>query len=261
MTTSTLPTNAITAAGAAVLRRLRRVRWAVRVTLGFGVAASVAANILHARHNPISQTIAAWPPLALLLTVELISRVPVHRRALAAVRLLATAAISGIAAWVSYWHMAGVADRYGETGTTPYLLPISVDGLIVVASISLVELAGRIRDAETPPIPVAQAPVALSTPDTPRPVAVGEVVELFTDGDEADQLGVSDQLLARAREEVTAYLRATGRDITRDQLRAQLRTSNATAGELLRLIREQDQAAGNGRPVDGHTPGIGVLTR
>ncbi len=75
---------------------------------------------------------------------------PVHRRALAAVRLLATAAIAGIAAWVSYFHMAGVVARYGETGTVPYLLPLSVDGLIIVASISLVELAGRIHDSETP---------------------------------------------------------------------------------------------------------------
>lgn len=92
-----------------VLQHLRRVRWAVRATLFLGVAASVVANVLHALDNPISQAIAAWPPLALLLTVELISRVPVHRRWLAATRLVATATIAGIAAWVSYWHMAGVA--------------------------------------------------------------------------------------------------------------------------------------------------------
>src|SRR6187402_1660634 len=132
------------------LPSLRRIRWAVRATLLVGVAASVAANILHAEPNPISQVIAAWPPLALLLTVELISRVPVHRRLLAAARLIATATIAGIAAWVSYWHMAGVAARYGETGASPYLLPLSVDGLIVVASICLVELAGRIAALENP---------------------------------------------------------------------------------------------------------------
>src|SRR4051794_16293048 len=126
------------------LSRLKRVRWAVRMTLILGVAASVVANILHARDNPISQAIAAWPPLALLLTVELISRVPVHRRSLAAARLIATATIAGIAAWVSYWHMAGVAARYGEEGAAAYLLPLSVDGLIVVASICLVELGSRI---------------------------------------------------------------------------------------------------------------------
>ena len=131
-----------------VLPQLRRVRWAVRATLVLGVAASVVANVLHALDNPISQAIAAWPPLALLLTVELISRVPVHRRSLAAARLVATATIAGIAAWVSYWHMAGVAARYGETGASPYLLPLSVDGLIVVASICLVELGGRISAME-----------------------------------------------------------------------------------------------------------------
>ena len=111
---------------------LRRVRWGVRAALLLGVATSVAANILHARQNPISQAIAAWPPLALLLTVDLISRIPVHRRSLSAVRLAATASIAGIAAWVSYWHMAGVAARYGEVGAAPYLMPLSVDGLVVV---------------------------------------------------------------------------------------------------------------------------------
>ncbi|MEO3742888.1 DUF2637 domain-containing protein [Plantactinospora sp. B5E13] len=130
------------------LPQLRRVRWAVRATLTLGVAASVVANVLHAQDNPISQAIAAWPPLALLLTVELISRVPVHRRSLAVARWVATATIAGIAAWVSYWHMVGVAARYGETGASPYLLPLSVDGLIVVASICLVELGGRISAAQ-----------------------------------------------------------------------------------------------------------------
>ncbi|HET8658164.1 MAG TPA: DUF2637 domain-containing protein, partial [Micromonosporaceae bacterium] len=123
------------------LTRLRRVRWAVRATLTLGVAASVAANVLHALPNPISQAIAAWPPLALLLTIELVSRVPVHRRSVAVVRLAATALIASIAAWVSYWHMVGVAAHYGETGASPYLLPVSVDGLVLVASVSLVELA------------------------------------------------------------------------------------------------------------------------
>jgi hypothetical protein len=120
-----------------------RKRSAVRAVLVLGVAASIAANVLHARDNPISQTISAWPPLALLITVEIIARIPIHSRALAVARIVATATIAGIAAWVSYWHMADVASRYGETGASPYLLPLSVDGLIVVASICLVELSGQ----------------------------------------------------------------------------------------------------------------------
>jgi hypothetical protein len=127
--------------------QLRRFQWAVRATLTVGVAASVCANVLHARDNPISQAIAAWPPLALLLTVELVSRVPVHRRLLAAARIGGTAVIAGIAAYVSYFHMAAVVSRYGEHQPNPYLLPLSVDGMIVVASVSLVELSGRVRAA------------------------------------------------------------------------------------------------------------------
>jgi hypothetical protein len=88
--------------------QLRRFQWAVRATLAIGVAASVCANVLNARDNPISQAIAAWPPLALLLTVELVSRVPVHRRLLAIARIGGTAVIAGIAAYVSYFHMAAV---------------------------------------------------------------------------------------------------------------------------------------------------------
>ncbi len=156
------------------IAQLRRFQWAVRATLTVGVAASVCANVLHARDNPIAQTIAAWPPLALLLTVELVSRVPVYRRSLAVVRILATAAIAGIAAFVSYWHMAAVAARFGESGLAPYLLPFSVDGLIVVGSVSLVELAGRVRAAldEQAALGAQPAtPAAAVTPIDAPPVA------------------------------------------------------------------------------------------
>jgi hypothetical protein len=176
------------------LPQLRRVRWAVRATLFLGVAASVAANVLHALPNPISQTISAWPPLALLLTVELTSRIPMHKPLLALARVGATIAIAGIAAWVSYWHMQDVAMRWGETRTSSYLLPISVDGLIVVASVSLVELAGRLRMLEeaaarqqapavAPVSPVqfvqpAPAPIHAPVPPAPafQPVPVSEAV-------------------------------------------------------------------------------------
>ena len=135
--------------------QLGRLRWAVRAILTLGVAASVAANVLHARPNLVSQAVAAWSPVALLLTVEMISRVPVHRRALGVLRLAATGGVAGIASWVSYWHLADVAARYGESGATAYLLPLSVDGMVVAATVSLVEITGRIRTAASPsPTPV-----------------------------------------------------------------------------------------------------------
>lgn len=165
------------------LPQLRRIRWAVRAALILGVAASVAANILHALPNPISQAISAWPPLALLLTVELTSRIPMHRRMLAGLRVLSTMTIAGIAAWVSYWHMQDVAVRYGETEISAYLLPISVDGLIVVASVSLVELAGRIRMLEDARASRAEAPINPAVAPVhfvpPAPVPVAQTAPVF----------------------------------------------------------------------------------
>jgi hypothetical protein len=127
------------------IHQLKRIGWGTRGVFALGISASLAGNVLHAADNPISKAISAWSPLALLLAVELISRVPASRGLASFARLGGTAVIAAIAAWVSYWHMAGVAARYGETGASPYLLPFSVDGLIVVASICLVEIGGRIR--------------------------------------------------------------------------------------------------------------------
>jgi hypothetical protein len=154
------PTNTPTAVSSAgrSLESLRRVRVGVSLVLTLGVAASIVANVLHAQPTLVGRAIAAWPPLALLLTVELISRVPVHSRRLAALRLTATAGIAGIAAWVSYWHMVEVAHAHGETADSAHLIPLSVDGLVVVASICLVEIGARLR---------VLSPSAVTTPARP----------------------------------------------------------------------------------------------
>ena len=64
-----------------------------------------------------------------------------------------------------------------RTRPDPYLLPLSVDGLVLVASISLYEIAARIRAENSPPLPTT-APVtddvpsigtATSEPPTPTP--------------------------------------------------------------------------------------------
>jgi hypothetical protein len=141
------------------------LRHAVRAVLGLGVTASVAANMLNAPPNTVGRVIAGWPPIALLVAVELLSRVPVRRRVLATARLGATTVIAGIAGWVSYGHMTTVAARYGETPTSARLIPLSVDGLIVVASICLAELT----DHTATPNPDTDPDTRTGTrPDTAR---------------------------------------------------------------------------------------------
>jgi hypothetical protein len=148
---------------------LHRVRNGVRAVLALGVAASVAGNVLHAQPTLVGRAIAAWSPLALLLAVELISRVPVHKLILSILRMLSTAGIAGIAAWVSYGHMVSVAQRHGENSTSAHLLPLSVDGLVVVASVSLVEIAARLRQATAATSAVGQeAPAGEAAESAPQ---------------------------------------------------------------------------------------------
>jgi hypothetical protein len=60
--------------------------------------------------------------------------------------------LAGIAAVLSYKHMFILVRRYGETSWTSTLLPVSVDGMIVASSMTL------LADSRNGP---AQRPVAL----------------------------------------------------------------------------------------------------
>jgi hypothetical protein len=142
-----------------------------------------------------------------------------HRPLLATIRVISTAVIAGIAAWVSYWHMQDVAVRFGETQVSAYLLPISVDGLIVVASVSLVELAGRIRtvseakaQAAATPAPAtvaAPAPAYNAVPSVapaPAPVAIPAAVAAPVAAPDQDELDALEEEFA----DVAAPLSAGG---------------------------------------------------
>ncbi|MEJ3745510.1 DUF2637 domain-containing protein [Actinomycetes bacterium KLBMP 9797] len=56
-----------------------------------------------------------------------------------AARNICAGAVAAIAAWSSYSHMVHVALKFGERPEVAYALPISVDGMLVVASIVMVD--------------------------------------------------------------------------------------------------------------------------
>jgi len=134
--------------------KLKLTRWSVRAVLAAGVAASVVANILHAQDDVIARYIAAWPPLAFFAVVEVVSHVPMPRIWYKVIAMVgAVGIVGGVAAWISYWHMVSVTDRYGEQ--SPHMFPLSVDGLIVVASLALAELSSQIRQLTGEQAPLA----------------------------------------------------------------------------------------------------------
>ncbi|SQE00140.1 conserved membrane hypothetical protein [Parafrankia sp. Ea1.12] len=68
-------------------------------------------------------------------------------RAIRITTVIAVATVAAVAGFVSYRHMRGVALQYGEDAMTSAVLPFSVDGLIVAASMTMLadRRAGRRR--------------------------------------------------------------------------------------------------------------------
>lgn len=158
------------------IKHLRRLRWGVLATVVAGIATSVAMNILDAPANPVARAIAAFPPLALFAGIELISRIPSSNRWLSVGRIVGTLAVAGVAGSISYSSMVGTVQTYGLGGWRAIIFPISVDGLMLVATLSLVEVVRKIRQLEAAaPVPVPAAPAAV-VPVLPVPAAPAAVV-------------------------------------------------------------------------------------
>lgn len=62
-----------------------------------------------------------------------------------AVRNIASGGVALIAAWSSWYHMAHLATRYGERPEVAYALPFSVDGMLIVTTIVMVDDKRRHR--------------------------------------------------------------------------------------------------------------------
>jgi len=59
----------------------------------------------------------------------------------------AVVAVAGVAAYISYWHAVDVVAHHGETGVRGHLYPIGIDGLIVAASMVVLDAARHREDA------------------------------------------------------------------------------------------------------------------
>lgn len=130
---------AVVETGRAEARSGRRVAWLAFVV---GVAASVAANVMHA--HMVSATPAAWIgaafwPIGLLLAIEVLARVSWPQRSAwhRLARYAGTGMVATVAAILSYRHMAGLLASWGEDSLSAYLGPLAVDGLMILAAAAL----------------------------------------------------------------------------------------------------------------------------
>jgi len=162
------------------LHDYRVTRRFVAVIVFLGVAVSIAVNQLDAQ-TWVSKGIAGWPPLGLLLTLELLTRIPTGQRLGAITRVGATVAVASAAGWLSYWHMVAAVATHGESAGNAHIWPATVDGLMAVAAVGMVELGARIRAMKTQPQRVADAAAsaaelvkAVDAIETPQALAFRE---------------------------------------------------------------------------------------
>lgn len=127
------------------ITRLEGLRDGFRWVLGAGVAASVAANLAVAQKTAEGLAVAAIAPVALFVTIEMLSRFPVTRGWLSLARTVTTGVLGVIGAWVSYWHMVTLCERAGEGFISAHILPVAVDGMMLVATLSLIEIGAKLR--------------------------------------------------------------------------------------------------------------------
>jgi hypothetical protein len=157
--------------------QVRNLQRGTRAVLLFGIVTSISANVLHSLTRPeaagepewrlvAAAVLSAFAPLALFACTELVSRIPVHSRVLSVVRLVITFAVGGFAAWVSYWHMQSVAYLLGETEGS-HIYPLIIDGMMLTATISLIEL-GRIARSINQAKEAADTPAVIGPKKTAR---------------------------------------------------------------------------------------------
>jgi hypothetical protein len=132
------------------ISKYNRLRWACRGVVILSTATSIWANILHSEQAWIPIGINSMPPIIILLGFEMSSRIPLwegpwfHPRRWA--RPISMVGITAIGGWLSYWHQRSAFLRYSKEEQTAMLLPLAIDGLMIIASVAILDLGDRVNE-------------------------------------------------------------------------------------------------------------------
>ena len=154
-----------------------------------GGSISIAANIAHSFIHPHGAPVDWHPepgavvgavvwPVVLFFAVETLARTPWPKKvSYHLLRWIGLPPVAFVAALVSYRHLSGLLDHYGEDRLVVVLGPIAIDGLMIMATGALIATA-PIRvpaapvDVHDQVVTVNPAPITpiLTTPPTLTPV-------------------------------------------------------------------------------------------
>lgn len=158
----------------------RVIAWLAFTT---GITVSVAANVLHAdvAGDATSAELAgaAFWPLALMLAVEVLTRItwPAGWQWSLA-RFGGVGLVGGVAAILSYRHMAGLLSTWGEDQWNAHLGPLAVDGLMLISATALLAISHGNTVNVPAQVDSEQPPASVPEPvPEPQPVDDGSRVQ------------------------------------------------------------------------------------
>lgn len=143
------------------LKQLRRLRWLVLVAVLLGIAASVAMNVLHAPDTLWARLVSVGPPLAVFGCLELIARIPSSNPWRTRSRIFGGAIVAVGAASISYAQQRAAVADLGFAKWEAMIWPLIIDGMMVVASVSLVEVVAKVREMSAPGYGAVTSPARL----------------------------------------------------------------------------------------------------
>lgn len=134
------------------LEMFYKLRTMCRSIMIFGFTASAGGNVLHAQKTMVGIVVALAAPTFLAFAFEILSRIPLRKEtswAVKAGRISGASVIAAISAYNSFFHQRdALLDLNPSDIAQAWTLPIAVDALMIVGSVSLIELAVQIRELE-----------------------------------------------------------------------------------------------------------------
>ena len=141
------------------LREFRRLWLFVTVVTVLLVAATVTLNVMHAPGGIVAHSIGGSAPVFMFICVEFIARIPATSRWLAGGRISATVVVAGIAFSISWQQQVNFMASVGYSGWTVYAYPVMIDGVMLVAVLSLVEVTRKVRSVRSALADLTDEPV------------------------------------------------------------------------------------------------------
>lgn len=157
------------------LRHFHRLWIFVTVVTVALVSVTVTLNVMHAPGGIVARSIGGTPPIFLFLCIELIARIPATSKLVTFGRIAGSVAVAGLAFGISYQQQMEFIHHIGYAGWVAYAYPIIVDGVMMVATLSLIEVTRKVRTLRADLADAVEAPAAVrvATPDELAAEAAG----------------------------------------------------------------------------------------